>query len=159
MDQKWISELVLDTTQNVFGSMASMNVKGSLSQEAINIPERHLTAMVGFAGSYMGLAAIHCSEKVGKKICGSMLRMPPDTLSDEDVRDAMGEIANMIAGHFKACFIEKIQAQEEVFEQSVPSVICGDDYETHTVTDAPTICCIFNSDHGVFFVELSLKKM
>jgi chemotaxis protein CheX len=159
MDQMWISEAVIDTTRQVLSSMASMNVLGGSTLAAIIIPERHLTAMVGFAGSYMGLTAIHCSETVGKKICGSMLRMPPETLSDEDVRDAMGEIANIIAGRFKTAFIEKIQAGEEVFDQSVPSVICGDDYETHTVTDAPTTCVEFTSEQGVFFVELSLKKM
>ncbi len=158
MEESKIAENVAKTTEKVFESMVFMKVNGANFDENIKIPSKHLTAMVGFAGAYVGLAAIHCTETFARIIGGSMLMMDQDKLSNEDVRDALGEIANMIAGHFKARLAESLQTQEQVFEQSVPSVISGDDYETYAVTDAPKYTVEFDTDHEKFWVELALKK-
>ena len=158
MDGNGIIEGVTKATEAVFRSMVFMDVKGKAYDGDIVLPDIHLTAMVGFAGSYMGLAAIHCSENFARQVGASMLSMDPVKLSEEDVRDALGEVANMISGHFKARLAESIHAQGEVFEQSVPSVICGEDYEAHAITDAPTYCTVFETDHEKFYVELALKE-
>lgn len=158
MDKNGIIEDVMKSTETVFNSMVFMDINGSEYPDEISIPEKHLTAMVGFAGSYMGLVAVHCSDKFARIVGGSMLSIDADHLSNEDVRDAMGEIANIIAGHYKARLAEKSQSKEQVFEQSIPSVIYGDDYETHTVTDAPTYCAKFETGHESFYVELALKR-
>ncbi len=158
MEESKISENVAKTTEKVFESMVFMKVKGSSFGDEIRIPTKHLTAMVGFAGAYIGLAAIHTTESFARIVGGSMLMMDAEKLSNEDVRDALGEIANMIAGHFKARLAESLQTQEQVFEQSVPSVISGDDFETYAVTDAPRYCVEFETDHEKFWVELALKK-
>jgi chemotaxis protein CheX len=158
MDLNNITEAVVQTTEKVFESMVFMKIKGEPFQGKISIGETHLTAMVGFAGAYVGLAAIHCSERFTRKIAASMLMTSQEKLTAEDVRDALGEVSNMIAGHFKAKLAEQVHTQEQVFEQSVPSVIAGDDFETFAVTDAPryTAKCTVNED--VFFVEMALKK-
>lgn len=158
MDANVITNDVMTTTETVFKSMVFMEVKGQKYEGHISIPNKHLTAMVGFAGAYMGLAAIHCSEGFARVVGGSMLSMDADQLTDEDVRDALGEIANMIAGHYKARLAESVHTQEQVFEQSVPSVILGDDFETHAVTDAPRYCAVFETSSENFYVELALKK-
>lgn len=158
MDKNGITEDVMKTTETVFKSMVFMDINGTEYPDVICIPEKHLTAMVGFAGSYMGLVSIHCSDKFARIVGGSMLRVDADNLSDEDVRDALGEIANIITGQYKARLAEKIQADEQVFRQSIPSIIYGDDYETHTVTNAPRYCAKFETDHESFYVELTLKR-
>ena len=154
-----IKDLVKETTEEIFKSMAYMEGKAEYHDGPPAIPERHLTALVGFSGANMGLAAINCTREFAKKIGTSMLMMSADQLSDEDVRDALGEIANMIAGRFKSQLALKMDLSGQVFEQSVPSVIEGMDYETHAVTDAPTYCIRFeDKDSDVFFVELALKE-
>ena len=158
MDTNGITDDVRETTITVFKSMVFMDISGTKYDDQIHIPEKHLTAMVGFAGSYMGLAAIHCSEIFARQVGASMLYMDCDELTEEDVRDALGEVANMIAGHFKARLAEKNQSDAAVFDQSVPTVISGTGYETHAVTDAPRYCVKFQTDHEDFFVELALKK-
>ena len=158
MDINNIPQAVIDTTTKVFESMVFMKVQSGTVDGPIGINEKHLTAMVGFAGSYVGLAAIHCSETFSRQIGASMLMMDAENLTAEDVRDALGEIANMIAGHFKAKLAETLQTQEQVFEQSVPSVISGDDYQTFAVTDAPRHCVEFTGEKGTFYVEMALKK-
>ena len=158
MDVQLIKDLVQSTTEEIFKSMVFMEVKGQEHDGPPTITERHLTAMVGFAGAYMGLAAINCTIGFAKKIGASMLHMSADDLSAEDVRDALGEIANMIAGRFKSQLALKLDLSGQVFEQSVPSVIEGMDYETHAVTDAPSYCLKFDAGSDVFFVEMALKE-
>ncbi|MCK5147499.1 chemotaxis protein CheX [bacterium] len=160
MDSKTIQELVKTTTEEIFKSMVFMDVKGGFHDGPPDIAERHLTAMVGFAGVYIGLAAINCTHAFAQKVGASMLQMKTDELSAEDVRDALGEIANMIAGRFKSQLALKLDLVGQVFEQSVPSVIEGMDYETHAVTDAPSHCIRFEDSDGiVFYVELALKEV
>jgi len=136
-----------------------MDVNGEESDGNFTIEGTHVTAMVGFAGIYVGLSAIHCSVGFARKIGASMMRMDPDKLTDEDVRDALSEISNMIAGHFKAELAKTINAEEQVFEQSVPSVISGEDYETHAITDAPHYYAKFTADSDIFYAELAMKKV
>lgn len=158
MDANVITGTVVETTAKVFERMVHMKIGGQKYDGKISIPGKHLTAMVGFAGSYVGLAAIHCTDKFARLVGGAMLSMDPGGLSTEDVRDALGEVANMIAGDFKAQLAKTFQSDGEVFEQTVPSVISGEDYETFAVTDAPTYCTAFATDDEHFYVELALKK-
>jgi len=157
--EEHFSEIIIDTTEKVFKSMVFMDVKGKESDGKFTIEGIHVTAMVGFAGIYVGLSAIHCSVGLARKICASMLKMDSSDLTNEDVRDALSEISNMIAGHFKAQLAKIIDAEEQVFEQSVPSVISGEDYETHAITDAPHYYAEFTTGKDVFYVELAMKKV
>src|SRR5664280_3359955 len=59
-----------------------------------------LTAMVGLAGTYNGLVSVHIPWPLAISFTSLMLGMEVTEI-DDDVNDAMGEIANMIAGSFK----------------------------------------------------------
>jgi len=157
--EQHFSKLVIDTTKNVFNSMVFMDVSGAECGGDFKIEGNHLTALVGFAGVYMGLAVIHCSMDFARKIGAAMLKTGPDKLTNEDVRDALSEISNMISGHFKAELAKMLNVETQVFEQSVPSVISGGDYETHTITDAPRYFCKFSTGSDTFYVELAMKKV
>ena len=50
-----------------------------------------------FAGHRRGLVAFHSSLDAAREIAGAMLGMPAETVNGE-MPDAIGEIANMIAG-------------------------------------------------------------
>ena len=157
--EKHFSELIVNTTTTVFKSMVFMDVKEIEFEGKIDIPGKHVTAMVGFTGVYMGLTAIHCSIEFARKIGASMLQMDSSKLTNEDVRDALSEISNMIAGHFKAELAKMLDAEQQVFEQSVPSVISGEDYETHAIIDAPHYYAAFSTGEDIFYVELAMKKV
>ena len=77
----------------------------------------------------------------------------------EDVRDALCEVSNMIVGHFKAKFAKTVHADEKIFNQSIPSIICGHDFKNTVVTDAPTYGMAFETEKEPFYVELALKKV
>lgn len=129
----WASVLQIAVTE-VFEMMVGTRV---LPLEQSEVPvSSEVTAMVGLAGKLCGALSLRCSAHTAVQIAG---RMMPDALPDNgnpsQVFDAMGEICNMVAGNFKA----KIACLAEGCLLSVPTVISGGDYRTHTLVDSETV--------------------
>ena len=72
-------------------------------------------------------------------MASKMLGMPPEEV-DNDSWDALGEIANMIAGNFKG----KLSGVGNHCMLSVPTIIVGSDYETRSMAAANMIEAIFD---------------
>jgi chemotaxis protein CheX len=73
---------------------------------------------------------------------------------DEDVIDALGELANMVAGSIKP-----LMAKDGVdVELSLPSVIYGSEYSMTTLADSEILAVPFELDSGIFIVELAFKN-
>ena len=92
-----------------------------------------LTAMVGLAGQLCGVLSIRGDARTASRMASKMLGVETDRL-DENVRDAIGEICNMVAGNFKS----KIAHLANGCSLSVPTVIIGGDYRFYPLA---------NSDH------------
>jgi chemotaxis protein CheX len=60
-----------------------------------------MTACVHINGSWNGM--IYCEADVAKavELAGAMFQMDTDELAEDEVRDAFGEIANLMAGQYK----------------------------------------------------------
>jgi CheY-specific phosphatase CheX len=85
---------------------------------ALSGPGGMLTAAVYLTGEWVGAACVHVEPEQACAFAGHFLGMPaPDAVSD-DVRDVMGELANMIAGNLKCTLAPGIRV-------SVPSVTDG----------------------------------
>lgn len=63
-----------------------------------------LTATVDITGGWEGSIDLRCAWSTAERAAGAMFRCPPGKLSPADVRDALGELANITAGNFKALF-------------------------------------------------------
>src|SRR5579863_984592 len=94
--QDWILLLEM-ATREVFDKMLSckLNLPETSPHEPLDI-----TAMVGMAGLLRGVLIVRCSRESGKLMASKMLGVGPDAVGP-DLADALGEIANMIAGNFK----------------------------------------------------------
>jgi chemotaxis protein CheX len=77
-----------------------------------------LTGAVYLTGQWNGAIFIHCHSQQACDFTGRFVGMPPPDAVDDDVRDVMGELANMIAGNLKCTFCPGIRI-------SVPSVVDG----------------------------------
>ena len=93
--------------------------------------------------------AIHCPASVAKTITGSFLGMDVDDLND-DVKDAIGEIANMIAGNLKVSYA-KVDINLEL---AIPTSIVGDSFRVSGIADANRITVPFKMAGDTFWVEL-----
>jgi chemotaxis protein CheX len=92
---------------------------------------RGLSAIISLSGSITGYLAIHASPKAACTIASNMLG-DAYTEVDDIVCDAMGEMANMVGGSLK----KYVGRSGTLFTISVPTIVQGRDYSTHTPKDA-----------------------
>lgn len=144
---------VIDATQEIFETMIMVEAKaGKPLDKPVTSFEKGMTSMVGFTGFRQGMLAIHTPENVALDITTLFLGLEVDKI-DEDVIDALGELANMVAGSIKPLI-----AKDGVdVELSLPSVVHGKVYSMTTLADSESIVVPFSLNAGDFLVELAFK--
>lgn len=147
-------EKIIESTREIFETMIMVDVNpGEPLKEHVSKFKFSLSAMVGFAGFKQGNLSIHASETVAKGLTQDFLGMEVEEIN-EDVEDAMGELANMLAGSLKPF----IASNGEKVELSLPSVVHGEEYTLTVINKADWILIPFKVTHGDFLVGLEIKK-
>lgn len=136
------------SVREVFGIMLGTELQQYESKAAA---DGEFTALVGLAGSLCGVLSIRCSDQAARTMAGKMLGMPPEEV-DSDSLDALGEIANMIAGNFKG----KLSGVGNHCMLSVPTIIVGTQYETRCLSGGNTIEVIFGFENMPLLIALEL---
>ena len=123
--------------------------------EAAGEPRKgtHVVATVAFAGHRCGLVCIHSSLDAAKVIAGAMLGIPSEEVNGE-MPDAMGEVANMVAGTFR----NKLAAIEPASAIAVPTVTIGSDFATKYSSAVRRARCPFEMEGQPLAVELILSE-
>lgn len=111
-----------------------------------------LTAMVGLAGTYNGLVSVHLPVPLALSFTSLMLGMEIKAI-DDDVNDAMGEIANMIAGSFK----QHLSKGGSDIQLSTPSVVSGASYIVSSGKNIENITLKFATDEEWFMVSVTIE--
>ncbi|MCF8038762.1 MAG: chemotaxis protein CheX [Desulfohalobiaceae bacterium] len=147
-------EKIVEVTTEIFETMVMVDLTpGEPLAEHVSRFECSMSAIVGFAGFKQGNLAIHTPERVARGLTRDFLGMEVNEIN-EDVQDAMGELANMLAGSLKPF----IASNGERVELSLPSVVHGKEYTLTVVNDADWVMIPFQVSHGDFLVGLELKK-
>lgn len=141
---------IIKTTEEIFSTMIFMPIspKAPLA-EGKEVLDCHVSAMIGLSGDFNSMLSIHCSGKVGMAITGEMLGMEVEEVND-DVKDTLGEIANMLAGGLK----ESFAAENINLELSIPTTVAGKSYTVSSPTKSNRVIVPFELEHGHFFVEI-----
>ncbi len=149
-----ISGKIIDATNEIFSSMVMMElrVKGDI-QSTLAPLENSITGVIGLAGTHKGVLAMHFPKPVAMAITGSFLGMDVDEIN-EDVEDAVGELANMLGGSVKSI----LSAKGRDIDLSLPSVISGENYDFQPTRELERVVIPFQCDAGEFIVELELEK-
>lgn len=79
-----------------------------------------VSAIIGMAGRLAGSISIHCSEPVALVLTSKLLCSEVKELGPE-VHDAIGELANVVAGTTKRIMSETVS----LFEISIPTIVSG----------------------------------
>lgn len=86
--------------ETVWESMLGLSLTRDDEQDG-KIGENTVTSCVQIMGDWEGAVTVACSPNLANKLASAMFQMEPDEISDAEVRDAMGEIANMTGGNVK----------------------------------------------------------
>lgn len=108
-----------------------------------------VTAVVGFGGHLSGACLFRCNARTAARIAGLMTGMEFDEL-DDTVKDAVGEICNMLAGGWKG----KVPVLAGSCGLSVPAVITGRDYNLHVQSPEFQLHHLYTFESSAFDVTI-----
>lgn len=154
MTEEGMAKYIIDATKDVFNTMVMMELADSYPlEEPVTKFQCSVTGMVGLAGTYTGILSIHCPKNFAMRIASNMLGMDIDEVG-EDVNDALGEIANMLAGYVK----QVLSKGGLDINLSIPTVISGEEYTINAMTDLDAVVIPFTNEGERFLVGLTLRK-
>jgi chemotaxis protein CheX len=151
IDPNYIKPFVV-AAKNVFETM--IDVPFSLGKPSLkkgrNVPPHEISSIIGVSGSVCGSVVISLTHEIAFQLVSALVGDEVTEL-DEDCIDAIGEIANMIAGNAKTDFPSSDNSI------SVPSVVVGK-HKVSYPSGVPviTIPCIL--DKGQMIIEIALKE-
>lgn len=148
-----IQDKLIESTKEIFSSMVMMEI--SVKEVAKEQGALHdtITGMIGLAGTHKGVLAVHIPYTVAMKITSSFLMMDVTEIND-DVHDAIGEIANMLGGNVKTILSENGRD----IDLSLPSTIAGAEYSFTSDKEVDKVIVEFDTGNGCFLVEMDLEK-
>ncbi|MGA7524141.1 MAG: chemotaxis protein CheX [Acidobacteriaceae bacterium] len=123
--EKKFSELSANldrAVDEVFRTM--LNVACAPAGEAPQTEGGTISAVIGLAGALSGALVLKGGEAAARRMAGCMTGAEPDEV-DAMVRDAFGEIANMLAGAWKG-FDPELSCGCLL---SIPTVVAGTNYQ------------------------------
>ena len=144
------AQAIIEATSDVFDTMVMLEAApGTQAADKTTAFNDAISGILGFSGDIKGMLRINCPNQVAMAITGSLLGMEVEEI-DDDVRDAIGEIANMIAGGLKIYFAR----HNHSIELSIPTAIGGQSYTVHSLANAEWVAVPFTLATGVMLVEL-----
>ena len=142
-------EILAQIVQSVFATMMSLEV--STSDVPFNPHGNRLTSSVYLTGGWNGAVFLECTSLQARQFAGLILAMDPPEMVDDDVRDVLGELANMIGGNLKSGMAAGVQL-------SMPTVMEGNDYEMRVCGSEVLERLGFQCDQGNFWVTVLVTR-
>ena len=153
VEQVCMSEALLGAAKEVFETMVFMSLEESFEPEQSeqSEPDEAVLGTITFRNSIEGCLFISCGSECAKSIAQNMLGLDSaDELSNEEVYDAVGEVANMVMGSVKSRVIEFAPD----LQISIPTVVRGEKLEHSLVDGAEKVSSKLSLD-GIYAIELS----
>lgn len=149
MDVRYINPFVA-AVQAVFETMLETPVLVSRPRLLSPDDDADLAALIGFAGDATGSVALCFTKRSGVSIAGKFagIEVAPE---GPEIADALGELANMVAGQAKA------QLTGCNVSISLPQVIAGRHHEVLQGRRPPVLVLPCDSKLGRFAVEVAMS--
>jgi chemotaxis protein CheX len=142
----------IEATCNVFNTMLKcMPHRGQVKIAGDDNGEVIRTAIIGLSGSVRGAVALTFPAKTAHNVVKQFVQAD-GPIDDDDINDALGEVANMIAGSAKA----KLDGQ--AVSISLPTVVRGQKYSLVHPKDSVTLAVPFECDLGSFSLNVTFSK-
>ena len=145
-----LDQEIVAATKDVFSTMVMMEVEDGppLIGKGGEI-RSNISSMLGLGGGVRGILAIHCPADAAKGITAAFIGMEVEELND-DVKDAIGELTNMVAGNLKVFFSNF----DIDIRLAIPTTVIGESYHTSGLFGATRIVVPFVCASGQLWVEL-----
>ena len=136
----------INVTQEVFSTM--LGIKVWQVERAPDGNQAHtVVGAIHYAGPWKGVLLLECQPLQARAFTAKLIGISPPGSVDDDVRDAIGEIANMIAGNLKTILPPAIVL-------SAPAVVEGSSFTLKVCGGNDSLRIEFASSTGPFTVTL-----
>jgi len=108
MDASEVAEIMDNAVGTVFSTMLGTELAVARWEESAE-PTRdaEVIALIGMGGEMRGSVSLQCEKSMACAFTARLLGMDASEVeSDEDLRDGLGEVVNMIAGSLKTALLE-----------------------------------------------------
>jgi chemotaxis protein CheX len=147
-----IAKPFVEATVNVLSTMAMIQPKpGRPYVKKDKEAAGDVSAVIGFTGDKKGSISVTFTKESALSVVTNMLGEVEDPV--QDIKDAVGEITNMISGQARA----GLQQMGLNFHGSTPTVIFGDGHTIQHVSKGPVMAIPFVTEAGEFTVEFSFE--
>jgi chemotaxis protein CheX len=137
--------------QEIFSVM--FKEKAEIVDHAHNLDSPHISSVVGFTGRLSGLLALHFSADMACRMASRLLGTAV-TQPDENVRDAVAELSNMLAGGLK----KRLSGTDNMFKISIPTVIVGMEYSMHPPANSRQVWLGVDTGSCRFRIRIVLEQ-
>jgi chemotaxis protein CheX len=115
-----------------------------------------ISGIMNFSGRIEGSVTVSFTEELAKEVVAKIMGISSSDITDDDLRDGVGELINIISGNAKAALSET----EFSHEIALPAVIRGMGHEIRHPDGAPCMVVLFEAEGKPFavLVSMSVKK-
>ncbi len=143
----------IEATLNILGTMAQTKAQaGKPYVKTDSVARGDVSAIIGMMGEASGMVSVSFSAKCIVAIASRMLG--EKITQKDEIRDAVGEITNMISGQARRLLDE----QGRTLQGTLPTIIMGRNHSITHMTDSPILAIPFTTDCGDFTIEVSFGE-
>ncbi|MDD3553447.1 MAG: chemotaxis protein CheX [Deltaproteobacteria bacterium] len=152
MDAKIINPF-LEAAVNVLKTMAMVEVTpGKPFLKKDQTANGDASGIIGITGEAQGSMSISFSTPCICAIVSNLFGSPVTELNEE-VKDAVGELTNMICGDAR----RRLEAAGIVLQAGTPTVISGQGHTIKHISKGPCVAMPFTTPNGDFTIELAFN--
>ena len=152
MDVNLINPFI-DATLNVLETMASTRAEaGKPYLKKDQVARGDVSGVIGLTRDSKGTISVSFTEKSILAIVSNMFGEEIKELNEE-VKDAVGELTNMISGQAR----KKLDELGRKLHGAIPTVIMGKNHSISHMTTSPIIAIPFSTDNGDFTIEVCIE--
>lgn len=148
-----IVSIIERSSRDVFTTMLGLPIEPQPAyvETGDPAPVDGIVALVGIGGAWTGAGRIYCSPEFACQVAGGLLGTSYHNVNEE-VLDAVAEVANMIIGNVKTGLEEHLG----LLGLSIPTVIFGKRYQARSLKAHETVVVPFRSGQETMQVRFSL---
>jgi chemotaxis protein CheX len=122
---------------------------------AVQSDEPTIAGAVGFIGDLTGVIYVYAPVSLAKTMTAKLAGMELDEIeADEITNDSMGELTNMIVGHFKS----RLSDRGNSCAMTIPSIVRGTNFCIEPVSTTVRRVFSFRSGDQQLVAEVMLKQ-
>lgn len=153
MDVEIINPFI-DATMNVLETMASIKARpGEPYLKKAMLAKGEVTGVIGLTGEVSGTLSVSFTETSILSLVSNMFGEEMKEMNEE-IRDAVGEITNIISGQAR----QKLEESGRSLKAAIPTVITGKDHTITHITPYPVFAVDFSTDNGEFTIEVCFEE-